>query len=90
MEFFSPTPAERRWCRDTIVRIVDYLPRQYSLVAQARLKKKGIEVSTRYIIDCKNMLRHDPRVVEVLEQMARDHSTLTKVANRHDIRRKIK
>lgn len=84
----SPTPAERRWCTDTIVKIADYLPRQYSLVAQARLKSKGIEVSRRYITDCKNLLRHDARVVKVLEQMARDLEKGPKIITKEDIKRK--
>lgn len=88
MESYSPTPAERRECRDIIVRIVDYLPKQYTLVAQARLKNQGIVVERRYITDCKNMLRHDIRVVKVLEQMVRDYNSLPKIATREDIRRR--
>ena len=68
MEKFSPTPEEREWCRYTVLRIANQLPKQYSAVTQARLRKQSIEVSRRYICDCKNLLRHDIRVVKVFEE----------------------
>lgn len=84
------TPADRRWCIDTIVRISDFLPIQYSLVAQARLREQDIEVSRRYITDCKNLKRYNPDVVRTLEQMVRDLNHFPKIATREDIRRRKK
>jgi hypothetical protein len=84
----SLTPADRRWCIDTIVRISDFLPTQYSLVAQERLRKQGIEVSRRYITDCKNLKRYNVTVVSTLEQMVRDLNKLPRISNREDIRRR--
>lgn len=85
---YSPSPTERKWCRDTIDQIEDYLPSQYSLVAQARLKNMGIELSRRYICDCKNLKRHDRRVVEVLAQMVRDYNKRPKLPTRDEIAQK--
>lgn len=90
MEKYSPTPAERRWCIDTIARISDYIPKHYTGVIKARLQKKGIEVDNRYITDCRNMKRHDVNVVKELEQMARDLNRLPRISNRADILRKKK
>ena len=71
MEKHSPTPEEREWCRQTVVRIAPQLPKHYSTAVQAKLKSQGIEVSLRYIFDCKNLLRHDSRVVRALMEIAR-------------------
>ncbi|MBW3545904.1 MAG: hypothetical protein KY428_09965, partial [Bacteroidetes bacterium] len=41
---YISTREEQRWCRETMDRIVDLIPNQYTGVAQHRLKKQGIEV----------------------------------------------
>ena len=89
MEKYSPTSEEREWCRHTVLRITDQLPKQYSAVTQARLKKQGIEVSRRYICDCKNLLRHDIRVVKVFEDLARDLGSRHKIYGREEIRKRF-
>lgn len=89
MEKFSPTPEEREWCRHTVISIANQLPKQYSAVTQARLKKQGVEVSRRYICDCKNLLRHDIRVVRVLEDLARDLGKKNKFYGREEILKKF-
>ena len=71
MEMYNPTPEEREWCRKTVMRIAHHLPKQFSVVVQAKLKSQGINVSLRYIFDCKNLLRHDPRVVKALMGIVR-------------------
>lgn len=87
MERFSPTPEEKEWCIQTVSRISHQIPKQYTGIVKARLKNQGIEVTTRYIIDCKNMLRHDIRVVRVLEDLARDLNRTNKVFDREKILR---
>lgn len=89
MEKYSPTPEERELCRHTVMNIAHQLPKQYSAVVQARLRKQGIEVSRRYICDCKNLLRHDIRVVKVFEEITRDLGRKSKVYNREEIRKKL-
>ena len=88
MEKFSPTPEEKEYCIQTVMRINNQIPHQYSDMVKARLERKGIEVNNRYIIDCKNLLRHDIRVVKVFEELARDRNSKNKVYNRNDILRK--
>ena len=88
MNKYRSTPAERRWCIDTIARIEDYIPNQYSELAQARLRQQGIEVSCYYIRQCKKLARHDERVVKVLEQIARDSSKSIKLPTRDEIQKK--
>ena len=78
MEKYSSTPEEKEWCIQTISRIPNHLPKQYSTLTKARLEKQGNEVSTRYIIDCRNLLRYDTRVVKALEELTQD---LTKGKN---------
>lgn len=85
---YSTTESEQTWCIDTISRIKAYLPKHYTGVAQARLKKLGVDVSSRYITDCKNLRRHDARVVAVLEQMARDSGKSIKLPTRDEIMKK--
>lgn len=87
MEKFSPTPEEKEWCIQTVSRIANQIPKQYTGIVKARLKNQGIEVNNRYIIDCKNMLRYDIRVVKVLEDLARDLNRTNKVYDREKIRR---
>lgn len=70
MKTYSPTPAERRWCRKTIDQIADRLPIKYTTEAQRILQEQGIEVSKRYITDCMNLYRHDINVVRVLEHLS--------------------
>ena len=69
---------EMEWCKMTISRISNQLPKQYSIFTKARLEKQGIKVSTRYIIDCRNLMRYDTRVVKALEKLTQD---LTKGKN---------
>ena len=72
MKDYSPTPEEKEWCIQTVIRIKDQIPGQYSDIVKSRLESQGIEKSNRYIIDCKNLHRFDIRVVRVLEDLARD------------------
>lgn len=72
MEHPNLTPKEREWCTKTILRINNQLPIHYSIFTKGRLKKRGIEVSTRYIIDCRNLMRYDTRVVKALEKLTQD------------------
>ena len=88
MKDYSPTPEEKEWCIQTVMRIKNQIPGQYSGIVKARLESQGIEKSNRYIIDCKNLLRHDIRVVRVLEDLARDLNRKIKLPDRNDIRRK--
>lgn len=81
MENSNITPKERDWCKMTMLRITNHLPMHYSILAKARLKKKGIEVGTRYIIDCRNLNRYDTRVVKALEELAEGQSGTTESIN---------
>lgn len=88
MNKYRSTPAERRWCIDTIAQIQDFLPSQYSDLAQARLRQQGIEVSRYYIRQCKKLVRHDERVVKVLEQIARNSGKSIQLPTRDEIKQK--
>ena len=85
MEKYSSTPEEKEWCIQTIMRIANQIPQQYSDRVKARLNRQGIEVSNRYIIDCKNLLRYDIRVVKVFEDLARDLNSTNKAFDREKI-----
>lgn len=88
MKTYNSTPADRRWCIDTIVRIEDFIPNHYSELAQARLRQQGIEVTRYYIRQCKKLVRHDVRVVKVLEQIARDSGKSIKLSTKDEIKQK--
>lgn len=85
---YSPTREEQRWCRETIDRINDLIPKHYTGVALARLESLGISVTQREVIDCRNGRRHDIRIVSVLEQMARDLGKRPNLPTRDEIRQK--
>lgn len=89
MEKYSPTPEEKEWCIETVRRIESQIPKQYTGIVKSRLESKGIKVSNRYIIDCKNMLRYDIRVIRVLEDLARDLSRRNNVYTLEDIKNKL-
>lgn len=66
----GPTAEEKEQCRDTILRISDKLPMRFTQATQSILEVQGISLDCRYIVDCKNLLRYDIRVVKALETLA--------------------
>ena len=67
---FGPSQEEKNLCRDTILRIFVKLPRRFTQATQSILELQEISLNRRYIVDCKNLLRYDIRVVKALEILA--------------------